>query len=82
MSDRLDKRRRTRYAVGGVALVALAFACVAFGFALSGMLPGVSWGMGAGLGLVLLIPAARWLRAAVTGRAPQVQHGAERSGTI
>jgi hypothetical protein len=82
MSNRLDKRRRTRYALGAVAMVALASACGAMGFALSGVLPGVSWGIGASLGVVLLIPAARWLRAAITGRAPQLQHGAERSGTI
>jgi hypothetical protein len=82
MADRLDKRQRTRYALGGVALVALAFACAAMGFALGGMWPGLSWGLGAALGLVLLIPAARWLLAAITGRAPPVRHAAERRGTI
>ena len=71
-----------RFTLGAVALVALASACIAMGFALSGVLPGVSWGIGAALGLVSLLPAVRWLRAAITGRAPQVQDPSERRGTI
>jgi len=82
MLDRLDKGQRIRFALGGVLLVALAAACAAAGFALSGMWPGLSWALGAAPGFVLLLPAARWLRAAITGRVPQRPRDAERRGTI
>jgi hypothetical protein len=82
MIDRLDRGQRVRFALGGVVLVALAAACAAAGFALGGLWPGLSWALGAALGLVLLLPAARWLRAAITGRMPRVPPDSGRRGTV
>ena len=82
MTDLLDKGQRAGFAIGGAMLVALASVCALAGFALSGIWPGLSWAIGAALGFVLLLPAARWLRAAITGRRPRVHRDAERRGTI
>ena len=82
MTDPLDKGQRALFATGGVMLVALASVCALAGFALSGLWPGLSWAIGAALGFVLLLPAARWFRAAITGRAPPQHRDAERRGTI
>jgi len=82
MRDRLDKRQRAGFALGGLLLVALASACAAAGFALSAIWPGLSWAVGTAFAFVLLLPAARWLRAAITGRLPQGQRDSESRGTI
>lgn len=82
MTDRLRPAQRLRFALGGLALLALASAFALSGFALTAMWPGLSWAVGAALGFVLLLPAAHWLRAAFTGRLPPVQREAERRGTI
>jgi hypothetical protein len=82
MTDRMDTAHRVRFALGGVALVAMASACVLAGFALSAVWPGLSWSLGSALGLVLLLPAVRWLRAAITGRVPRPPRDTERRGTI
>lgn len=82
MTDRLDTSQRVRFALGGVVLVAIASVLALAGFALSGAWPGLSWAVGAALGFVLLLPAARCLRAAVTGRTASMHRDAERRGTI
>ena len=82
MTDRLDTAQRVRFALAGVVLVAIASACALAGFALSAVWPGLSWGLGSALGLVLLLPAVRCLRAAVTGRVVPPPRDAERRGTI
>ena len=82
MTDRLDRRHRAWFAIGGILLIALASVCALAGFALSAVWPGLSWAVGAALGFVLLLPAARWLRAAIAGRVSPVPRELERRGTI
>jgi len=82
MTTRIDKRQRVRFALGGTMLVAVAFAFAGAGFALSAVWPGLSWAVGAAVGFVLLVPAWRSLRAAITGRVPEVHRDTERRGTI
>lgn len=82
MIDRLDTSQRVRFAIGGVVLVGIASALALAGFALSGAWPGLSWAVGTAFGFVLLLPAARCLGAAVTGRMPPMHREAERRGTI
>lgn len=82
MRDRLDLAHRVWFALGGIMLIALASACALAGFALGAMWPGLSWAVGAAVGFVLLLPAARWLRTAITGRVAPVQRAADRRGTI
>lgn len=82
MTDRLDKPQRVRFALGGLVLVGIASALTVAGFALSAAWPGLSWGLGSALGFVLLLPAVRWLRAAVTGRPPRVARDASRRGAL
>jgi hypothetical protein len=82
MTDPLRGTQRVRFAFGGVILVAIAATLAVAGFAFSGVWPGFSWAIGAGLGFVLLLPATRWLRAAITGRAPRAPGQSDRRGTI
>ena len=82
MTDRLRTPQRVRFALGGVLLVAIASALALAGFALSAVWPGVSWAVGAALAFVLLLPAARWLRAAITGRIAAAEHDAGRRGAV
>lgn len=60
--------RRALFATGGVVALAVTIALAAFGFALSGLWPGVSWAIGSALALISLLVAVRWLRVAATGR--------------
>jgi len=82
MTDRIGNGQRVRFALGALLLIALASACALAGFALSAVWPGLSWAIGAALGFVLLLPAARWLRTAITGRVPPVQGDSQHRGTI
>ena len=64
----LAPRKRLLLAAVGVGVMASAASLVLLGFALSAWWPGVSWAVGASLGLVAALIGARCIWAAATGR--------------
>lgn len=79
---RLSGRKRVSFGVAGVVALVVALALAATGFALSGLWPGVSWGIGSALAVVSMYLGARWLRAAVTGRVDRRRVTAEHRGAV
>jgi hypothetical protein len=79
---RLSNRKRVSFGVAGVFALALALVLAAAGLALSGLWPGISWGLGSALAVVSAYLGARWLRVAVSGRMTNRRVPAEHRGAV
>ena len=80
MVGQLRPRHRILFGAAGLVAACLGAGLVAAGFAFSAVLPGLSWGLGSALGLIVFFGAGRWLHAALTGRSPNRQERAAGKG--